>query len=321
METEQEEARRKFEEKHQLNCNFYLVDELNRMKSELQKKRDQENAPEENVNIFDQNFAEQIRKIKSRISEITGENTVSQCEDLKNQVSICSDYLNRSVHFLNSYTILQAQQKIAKMTEEINAAQSSFAPRKKFAFSNRNVKKPMPVEPELVLTEISMVHEGIQDQNGLNVTKTDAELKDFNCYQLKNLTNSKIFLLGRLKAVHILNLQNCEVFIGPVSGAAHITECVNCVIHVAAHQIRIHQSSNTDFYIFVSTNPIVENVQNVRFAPYNVKYKGIEEHMHLNLLQGENNWDQVQDFKWLKQEKSPNWDVIEETQRVQVDLD
>ena len=31
---------------------------------------------------------------------------------------------------------------------------------------------------------------------------------------------------------------------------------------------------------------------------------------------GKNQWDQVDDFKWLKAEHSPNWSVLPEEQRI-----
>jgi hypothetical protein len=297
------------------------VEELNRIKSEYEKKREAESAPEENVDLFDMTFAEKIKKIKDSIVQLTPENVNTQAEELKKQVSECSDYLNQSVHFLNSYTILQGQLKMNSLLEEISLAQSTLAPRKKFAFSKRTVKKETQVESHVQNKEITMLLEGIQDQVNGDFRREDAELSQYNCFQLKNLTNCRVLLLGRLKAVHMLNLKACEIFIGPVAGAAHITECVDCKIYVAAHQIRIHQSLNTDFYIFVATNPIVESVKNVKFAPYGLEYFGIENHMSLSGLVGVNKWDQVQDFKWLKQERSPNWDILPEDIRIQKKID
>ena len=250
------------------------------------------------------------------ISLVTNENTIAECDKLKHSVSEISEFLSKSVHFLNSYTILQAQSKISSLFEEIDATQAKLAPRKKFAFSKKIGKKEAQTEAVVQVKEISIFLEGIQDQANAEITKLDSELKDLNCYQLKNLENCRIYLLGRLKAIHMFNLKNCQVYVGPVSGAAHITECVECVIHVAAHQIRIHQSRNTDFYIFVSSNPIVESVESVRFAPYAFKYDLLDEHFALTGYGSENKWDLVQDFKWLKQTKSPNWSVIEENQRV-----
>lgn len=34
----------------------------------------------------------------------------------------------------------------------------------------------------------------------------------------------------------------------------------------------------------------------------------------------QNQWDQVDDFKWLKAEKSPNWSVMPEEERLEEDV-
>jgi hypothetical protein len=316
MEASHEESRKRFEEKQQQNRKIHSVEELNRLKSENQKKREQDGNPEESMDLFDRTFQEKTRALKSEISLLSSEDIESKCESLRKKVSLISDYLNQSIHFINSYTILQSQQKLNALIEEINQAQTSLAPRKKFAFSRRTAAKQQEKSEIVQSKEISLVLEGIQDQENQEFRKFDEELFQYNCYQLKNLRNCSVLLLGRLKAVHILALDNCQVFIGAVAGAAHITDCKNCQIYVASHQIRIHQSIDTDFYIFAATNPIVESVSRVRFAPFLLKYAGNEQHLEHCGLNSRNLWDQVQDFKWLKQEKSPNWEVIEEGQRV-----
>jgi len=35
---------------------------------------------------------------------------------------------------------------------------------------------------------------------------------------------------------------------------------------------------------------------------------------------GPNQWDQVDDFKWLKADHSPNWDVLPEQERISQDV-
>ena len=320
MEPSNAEARKRFEDKHEQNCNFQLVEELNRLKSQFQKRRDEELSPEESVEIFDKVFAEKTRNIKSRILSLTTENVESSCDDLRKELSETSSYLNQGVHFLNSYTILSCQQKLNSLTEEINQAQANLAPRKKFAFSKRTVAKPQQVQEVLQLKEFAVSFEGIQDMEDQEFRKFDSELFEYNCYQLKNLKNCVVYLMGRLKAVHMLGLERCKVFIGAVAGASHITNCSHCEIYVASHQIRIHQSLDTDFYVFVATNPIVESVARVRFSPFLLRYQGLEAHMKDCGLDGKNLWDQVQDFKWLKQEKSPNWGIIEEVDRKVIEV-
>ena len=34
----------------------------------------------------------------------------------------------------------------------------------------------------------------------------------------------------------------------------------------------------------------------------------------------QNHWDQVDDFKWLKAEHSPNWSILPETERLQEEV-
>jgi hypothetical protein len=100
------------------------------------------------------------------------------------------------------------------------------------------------------------------------------------------------------------------ICIGPISGAAHITNCHDSEISLACHQLRIHETTNTKFFVHVGSNPIVENVSAAGFAPYNVEFPGIEQLMTAAGLTSKNLWENVQDFKWHKAERSPNWYVI-----------
>lgn len=271
------------------------------------------------MEVFDRLFAEKTRNIKSQLSSLTSENVEFHCENLRKELAEVSLYLNQSVHFVNSYTILTSQQKLNSLLEEINQAQANLAPRKKFAFSKRGATKTQQSQEVIQLKDISVSLEGIQNVENQEIRKFDSELNQYNCYQLKNLRNCSVYLMGRLKAVHMFGLEGCKVYIGAVAGASHITECRNCEIYVASHQIRIHQSIDTDFYIFVATNPIVESVNRVRFSPFLFRYDGIDTHMKDCKLDGRNFWDQVQDFKWLKQEKSPNWGVLDVDDRKAVE--
>lgn len=227
-----------------------------------------------------------------------------------------SKFLNASVHFLNPYTIMQAQNSISQLYEEIENRHKALAPRKRFAFSKKQTRKQQ-VTTSLTVPEDFQVHlEGIKDSKSQTFFKSDQELRDLNCYQLKNLEDCEVVLTGRLKAIHILSLRNCRVYCGPVAGAAHITDCFNCVINVASHQLRIHESTQCQFYVHASTNPIVEKVSEVGFAPYAFEYPDIKDHFRDCGLESPNTWNQVQDFKWLKKEPSPNWYVIQETSRL-----
>ena len=75
-------------------------------------------------------------------------------------------------------------------------------------------------------------------------------------------------------------------------------------VFIASHQIRIHNSKFTDFYLCARSNPIIENCENLGFGNMmETDFGKNEETLNLILeasLDTRNLWDQVHDFNWLK---------------------
>ncbi|KAL9048554.1 MAG: hypothetical protein Q9162_007661 [Coniocarpon cinnabarinum] len=110
-----------------------------------------------------------------------------------------------------------------------------------------------------------------------------------------------------------LSLKSIErslVICGQVSGAVHVTGLKATVLVVSSHQFRMHECQNCDVYLMCSSKPIVDDCKAVRFAPLPACYARVD-------VTTENKWDQVEDFKWLRSEPSPNWEVLPESQRVE----
>ncbi|ETS83660.1 hypothetical protein PFICI_05536 [Pestalotiopsis fici W106-1] len=108
----------------------------------------------------------------------------------------------------------------------------------------------------------------------------------------------------------IKNIKQSLLICGTVAGPAHITGIKNSVIVVAARQVRIHECNNVSFYLRCGSHPIIEDCSDVRFAPLPDVYAESAENS------GQDQWDQVDDFKWLKNEPSPNWSIIAEDKRL-----
>lgn len=62
------------------------------------------------------------------------------------------------------------------------------------------------------------------------------------------------------------NLTDCVIIAGRVEGAAHITDVKNSIIVVSARQVRIHNSENTEVYLWCGSRPIIEGCSGMRFA-------------------------------------------------------
>ncbi|KAG0294236.1 hypothetical protein BGZ96_001539 [Linnemannia gamsii] len=135
---------------------------------------------------------------------------------------------------------------------------------------------------------------------------------------LTNLTDCTINLVHTLPlgAIHIKNLKRCVLVIPPVSGSILLHDCEGCTLIGACHQSRMHTSTNMDIYLHVTSEPIIEDCTDMRFASY--LYQEVlpaDQLMSLFVAAGlrpeKNLFDHVKDFNWLRQQQSPNWRLLE----------
>lgn len=110
------------------------------------------------------------------------------------------------------------------------------------------------------------------------------------------------------------NIDNSLIIAGHVDGPVHITGIRNSILVVAARQVRIHECENVDIYLHCTSHPIIEDCSGMGFAPIPSCF------MSQNKAPAKNQWDQVDDFKWLKAEHSPNWKVLPEGERIVEDI-
>ncbi|KAL1643720.1 hypothetical protein SLS58_004735 [Diplodia intermedia] len=102
----------------------------------------------------------------------------------------------------------------------------------------------------------------------------------------------------------VKNVRDSLLVCGRVAGAIHITAVEGSVLVVRARQFRMHECKNVDVYLRCDSRPIIEDCAGIRFAPLPETYTHEDPSAQPNL------WDQVDDFKWLKAEHSPNWSVL-----------
>jgi len=127
--------------------------------------------------------------------------------------------------------------------------------------------------------------------------------------------------LHTTRAIRVDGLTNCVVYTGAVAGSVLLHKCSGCTLMLASRQIRLHTSTECDFYLHVHSRPIIEHCSKLRFAPYplthpllagdmaaaGLKQVGSEGVAHL--------WHEVDDFIWHKVQASPNWSVLPAAER------
>jgi hypothetical protein len=108
-----------------------------------------------------------------------------------------------------------------------------------------------------------------------------------------------------------------------VDGPAHITNVQDSVLVIKCRQFRMHECHNADVYLTCSSRPIIEDCSGIRFAKLPQTYvshipwrpltqradHGPQAHVDRDPA-SQDMWDQIDDFKWLKAEQSPNWSLL-----------
>ncbi|RKF64827.1 Tubulin-specific chaperone C [Erysiphe neolycopersici] len=108
----------------------------------------------------------------------------------------------------------------------------------------------------------------------------------------------------------ITDVKNCLIVGGQVAGATHITRALESIIAVSAGQVRLHDCEDVKIYLYCINRPIIENCNNIQFAPLPKCYLDPSQDLSAN------KWDQVEDFNWQKTEHSPNWRILPEEERL-----
>lgn len=117
-----------------------------------------------------------------------------------------------------------------------------------------------------------------------------------------------------------LNTTDGTLILAPdIRGAAHITGLRNSVLVLSCHQFRMHKSHNVDVYLYCNNRPIIEDCSHIRFASIPPVFRTPSLGMGRNTdetASRQNMFDQVDDFKWLRAEASPNWRPMGEEEAV-----
>lgn len=132
---------------------------------------------------------------------------------------------------------------------------------------------------------------------------------------IKNNKGCTISLPWLSGSVRIENCEDCEIFLGPCMTSVYLEGATRCGIFACGHQLRIHNCHSSQLYVRVQSHPIIEDCSEMKFAPYSLSYDSIEADIVRAELQQASCWDNVVDFRWLKSIKSPNWDVLPESER------
>lgn len=279
----------------------------------------------------------------NELSIMSPETTADVLASLSEEIQKFDSFFNEKSNDLSPYDVRQTQAVTVQIKEKFVILQDSLKPKKKFGFKSKHKKNTgdasnisqmgndttnciiqdnLPTQAVQPLARENRSYEVINPncQNLIDVSENAIRGRDVIMNSLRQdnyFEKITVKIFGSPGTLHATNMENVTVLCGPVRTSIFVENCSNCTFVVACQQLRIHTTKNSNFYLHVTSKGIIEDCNSVAFAPYNLSYPNLHEHLSnsgLNLKV--NNWDKIDDFNWLSTEKSsPNWNILPENQR------
>ncbi|KAF1825034.1 TBCC-domain-containing protein [Dissoconium aciculare CBS 342.82] len=259
--------------------------------------------------------------------------------------------LSNEVNDISSSTPARDQKTYAEAIKALNSrlqdARSAFAPRPKFAFKSglKFSEKKNALEPALTgtTTRVKQQQQSLPKDTGTvgNISGSSnhnrLELAGYDNAHLTvpsdevhssgtvaKIRSSIIDLSKRdhkitqpLAALTLKDIRKSLVICGNVAGAIHLTDIHDSVIVLQSRQFRMHDSTNCHIYLQTSSRPIIEDCNGLKFAPAPEWYLDDAKTNNTGEATIDGGmWANVDDFKWLKPEPSPNWSRLPSEKRV-----
>ncbi|CAI2162166.1 12720_t:CDS:2 [Funneliformis geosporum] len=289
---------------------------------------------------FWQEFQQEREEIQNSINDLSTKPKSSipkLCEEILVRINTLERKATDATIYLPGYD--QRQLILVPLVRELNTKRSEVAPKSKFTFKSRKPAFTNGSEEKVINTEerntsttiISNNTSSIFNENFQIVTLNDKQnsyltinsylsppndskkIIDFHISNLQHCFINLVCTNVIIGAIHIKGLKDCVIISGPVGSSILINDCENCVLVVACHQFRMHTSKQMNIYLHVTSYPIIEDCNIIKFAPYTLSIPGLDKMFEAAKLDPNNNkYNKVEDFNWLRQQASPNWNLLDE---------
>ncbi|XP_026479524.1 tubulin-specific chaperone C-like [Ctenocephalides felis] len=300
---------------------------------ETHKQREEEFVKSEGLDYFCNVFSQKKQEINQLLEE-TSSKPINELpvhfNVIRKLLQEVQQYVTDSTLFLTEFKIRNCQEIISSLQNVLCDQEIKYIPKRKFGFKNKKLLlNDKIIGKDLDTKSKDMTDLCLNKCNDWNLSQCGFHLKENEILYLyaeqvnkKDITLSSIYkctviITGYPNTLHMSNIQDSTVICGPVTTSIFADKCINSKLVIACQQLRLHSSKNVDVYLHVTSRAILEDSTNIRFAPYNYIYAGIDSDFQCAALQRDvNNWSDVGDFNWLSNEPSPNWSIMEENARI-----
>ncbi|KAG2064568.1 hypothetical protein BDR04DRAFT_1235017 [Suillus decipiens] len=259
------------------------------------------------------------------------------------EIQALNKRLTEATGRLPSYDQRQNELQLKALERSLEELRSSTVGKKKFAFK-RKVKIPVSASagtatpparanaPAIPTSSISSASRTISNHSNcylfrsclsgpsLSTDHVEVSIISISSSILNLLTTTNESTLSTntvsLSALHIRDIQNSILILGTVDGSIMLHNLTNCVVVADCHQFRMHNSTAVDAYLDITSNPIIESCDQVRFGVYPSELKTTTDQQPLVTKNDTEFPFLPQDFSHIRATPSPNWRVLEEDELI-----
>ncbi|TFY63127.1 hypothetical protein EVJ58_g3433 [Rhodofomes roseus] len=240
--------------------------------------------------------------------------------------------LTDATNFLPPYNQRQCELQLKEVEGSLEKLRTAAAPKPKFAFKRKavpSVQSPLPTaspasrdapEKAVVVTSSNAT-----PSTGVTISGRSHEFIDLSSLPpsvsatdliISDLDHCVLYMLPRpgleddtardvrITALHARNVRNSVLIMPMIEGSALLHDVSQCVLALGCHQYRMHTSTQTDVYISLASNPVIEHCKEIRFANYPRFLQRAGDEYPSTLT--------VQDFSHIRPTPSPNWSILPE---------
>lgn len=288
---------------------------------------------------FTSSFQASCSELAIRLKVADGDSVHS----IAGEIQALNKRLTEATGRLPSYDQRQNELQLKALEKSLEELRSSTAGKTKFAFK-RKVKTPASASagtatrparanvPAIPTSSISSASRTISNHSNCYLSRlclsgpssstdhVEVSIIRISSSILNLLTTTNESTLSTntvsLSALHIRDIQNSILILGTVDGSIMLHNLTNCVVVAGCHQFRMHNSTAVDAYLDITSNPIIESCDQVRFGVYPSELKTATEQQPLVTKNDTKVPFLPQDFSHIRAIPSPNWRVLEEDELV-----
>ncbi|KNC76748.1 hypothetical protein SARC_10770 [Sphaeroforma arctica JP610] len=164
------------------------------------------------------------------------------------------------------------------------------------------------------IAKTDQVSINVQWGEGREISLSGDELSGEVC--LSHLRDCTVYLNGRVSTLRVRDVVGCRIYTGVVTQSVMVFDTKDSTVQTACGQLRIHDTIKTDFFLLLTSHPIIEDCSELRFGRYTYDFEGNEADIEERAFDRNSTlWREVLDFKWQHPGKpSPNWKLYADTE-------